>query len=204
MLELELADREGSLAAAERFGPIELKKISDLLYETQRELQEAKVAIEKLQRDAENRIDAPTLHQTRSHSVAPSAFRSRRPYVCLIIDGDANHFLPALLKAGGRGGEAAAERLKKEVSKFIAERRCIPQSCMVKVQIFMNRAGFVQTVHRHDQTPKNIINSCLDRFFQSQPTWDLVDTGSLRESADTKIKGTIVPRRDHLCRKKLT
>jgi hypothetical protein len=53
----------------------------------------------------------------------------------------------------------------------------------------MNRTGFVETVSRHDQTPKCVIDCCLDRFFQSQPTWDLVDTGAPRESADTKIKG---------------
>ena len=119
--------------------------------------------------------------------------------MCLIIDGDANHFLPMLLKAGAAGGNEAAQRLKREISNFIAARRHIPQSCVVKVQIFMNRTGFVDTVHRIDHTAKHLINSCLDHFFQTQPTWDLVDTGALRESADTKIKGMIALQRKVLC-----
>lgn len=190
-LELDLANRHRSLAVSERKRDFEIKEISSALDETRMRLEDAKFVIDKLLQERVTRLDAPpTSLQTRSRSVPRSSLCSRRPYVCVIIDGDANHFLPALLKAGGRGGEAAAERLKQEVSKFIAERRYIPQSCVIKVQIFMNRSGFVDTVNRHDKTPKNVIDSCLDRFFQSQPTWDLVDTGGLRESADTKIKGT--------------
>jgi hypothetical protein len=107
------------------------------------------------------------------------------------VDGDANLFLPELLRAGARGGEAAAERLKQEVFKFVMARRKIPQSCKIKLQIFMNRTGLVETLSTFDRTAKDDINACLDRFFQSQPTWDLIDTGPLRESADTKIKGMI-------------
>jgi len=106
------------------------------------------------------------------------------------VDGDANLFLPELLRAGARGGEAAAERLKQEIFKFLLARRQIPQSCKIKLQIFMNRTGLVETLSTFDHTAKQDINACLDRFFQSQPTWDLIDTGPLRESADTKIKGT--------------
>ena len=125
-----------------------------------------------------------------SESAGPYGLRSRRPYVCLIIDGDANQFLPELFHAGARGGEVAAERVKREVSSFVAERRCIPQSCALKVQVFMNRVGFVDVVSRRDRIPKDLVNACLNRFFQSQPSWDLVDTGGLKESADTKIRGT--------------
>jgi hypothetical protein len=127
--------------------------------------------------------------QAERESISPLGLRSRRPYVCLIIDGDANHFLPALLQAGGCGGEVAAERVKREGSQFVAERNYIPQSCILKVQVFMSRAGFVDFVSRCDRIPKDLINACLNRFFQSQPYWDLVDTGGLKESADTKIKG---------------
>lgn len=129
--------------------------------------------------------------QDKSESEGPARLTSCRPYVCLLIDGDANHFLPELMRAGGRGGEVAAERLRQEVSKFIAERRYIPRSCLLKLQVFMNRTGYLNTVNQCDKIPKDVIDSCLDRFFQSQPLWDLVDTGGLKESADTKIKGTI-------------
>lgn len=193
-LELQHVHEGHSLGAAETPQDMEVKQISDALGETRMGLEDAKVVINKLLEERATSTNAPYLLGTRTEPVARSALQSRRPYVCVIIDGDANHFLPQLLRAGAHGGEATAERLKQEVSKFIAARLHIPHSCTVKLQIFMNRSGFVDTVHKYDQTARNIINACLDRFFQSQPTWDLVDTGGLQESADTKIKGTIALR----------
>jgi hypothetical protein len=190
-LELDIVHKEHRAAAEEKIQEAKINEISKALVETRMQLEAAHVFIDQVLRETPSRPNAPSSRATSSVSSSRLALHSRRPYVCVIIDGDANHFHPALLKAGGRGGEAAAERLKQEVFKFIAERGNIPFSCVVKVQIFMNRAGFVETVSRHDQMPKCVIDCCLDRFFQSQPTWDLVDTGVLRESADTKIKGLI-------------
>ena len=176
LLELELKKKDQSLAAA--------NESSD------RDTRALPIAPDAIADSTEGR--GLESFQGRSVSASPVALSSRRPYVYLIIDGDANHFLPELLQAGGRGGEIAAERLKQEVSKFVAVRRYIPQSYTLKVQIFMNRQGFVDTMNQYDKIPKDHINACLNRFYQSQPTWDLVDTGGLRESADTKLKGTTI------------
>lgn len=193
-LELELLRKERSSVTAERARELRIKEPSPMLDETHIGSEEAKLVIEKLQQDRVTEAQTSGSRVTsRSSTLGKEAgIGSRRPYVCLIIDGDANHFPADLIKAGWWGGEAAAARLKQEVSKFIAQRKNIPQSCMVKVQVFMNRSGYVETIHRADHTPKDLINACLDRFFQTQPAWDLVDTGSLRESADTKIRGTYI------------
>lgn len=198
-LDLELANRSRSLVLTKGARDMEVKENPSLLNETLMRLEEANAIIDKLLQERSTRLVTPNLPRFRSEPVPRSALRSHRPYVCLIIDGDANHFLPALYQAGGRGGEAAAERLKQAICGYIAERRDIPQYCLIKVQIFLNRSGFVETVSQHDRTPRHLINACLDRFFQSQPTWDLVDTGPLRESADTKIKGTVDLRRRSAC-----
>ena len=170
--ELEIRDRD--LAAARDNADRDIKPFSEVLHES----------------SDRSKHHERTFLLDRSESVASAGVCSRRPYICLIIDGDANHFLPELLQAGGRGGEMAAERIRREVSKFVAGRRHIPQSYVLKVQVFMNRRGFLSTVSQCDRIPRDLIDSCLDRFFQSQPSWDLVDTGGLKESADTKIKGT--------------
>ncbi len=190
-LELDFKHKDRGLVTAGRVRDMEIQEISDVLQETRCRLQEAKTVINNLLQEKALAKEGIILSQARSASVVRSATCSRRPYVCVIIDGDANHFPPELFRAGGRGGEAAAERLKHEVSRFITERTYIPRSCMIKVQVFMNRSGFVNTVYSLDHTPKELINSCLDRFFQSQPMWDLVDTGPRQESADTKIKGNV-------------
>lgn len=190
-LELNFGHKDRGLVTAERVRDMEVPGISDVLEKTRHGLEEANIVIDKLLQEKAPRMEGRILSQARLASAVRSATCSRRPYVCVIIDGDANHFLPELLRAGGHGGEAAAERLKHEVFQFITERTYIPRSCTIKVQVFMNRSGFVNTVYSLDHTPKELINSCLDRFFQSQPMWDLVDTGGRQESADTKIKGNI-------------
>lgn len=187
-LELQLEAKARDLTGA---GTAQDRNVSaEALEETRIGGKEADAVDEKVLQERATISCARKGSQGRTDSATTrTTLRSRRPYVCVIIDGDANHFLPALLQAGARGGEVAAERVKQEVSQLIAERPHIPDTYALKVQVFMNRQGYVDTIIRYDKTPKDLIDSCLDRFVQSQPTWDLVDTGGLRESADTKVKG---------------
>jgi hypothetical protein len=200
-LELELAEVKRRLTVTENERNREVKRISDALNETRGRLEEAKSLNDKVLQEKVTRIWPPDVPQTSSPSSARRALASPRPYVCVIIDGDANHFLPELLKGGRPGGELAAQRVKEEVFKFVAARpQKIPQTCKIKLQMFMNRSGYVETIHKHHQIAKQLIDGCLDRFFQTQPLWDLVDTGGLRESADTKVKGTsTLSRRSAYC-----
>jgi hypothetical protein len=191
-LETELCENEAKLASITAALDRANQDATGLLVRATGTAEQYSGIIAQLRRN--NSAQSPARNPSRCQAEATGylALRSRRPYVYVIIDGDANHFLPSFLKAGSRGGEFAAASLKREVSAFVKQRKHIPQSCSVKVQLFMNREGFVDTVNRYEKIEKHVINQCLDRFFQSQPTWDLVDTGCLRESADTKIKGAFL------------
>lgn len=192
-LKAQLEEKGHDLVAAKAAKERDIEAVLSTLDETRSRVGEAEVVIDRLLQERAARCNRRAETHIHGGSAIEIALCSRRPYVVVIIDGDANHFLAMLLKGGARGGELAAERFKQQVGKFVAERSHIPKSFVLKVQVFMNRKGFVDTVHRYDHIPRETINQCLDRFFQSQPTWDLVDTGGLRESADTKIKGIGVP-----------
>jgi hypothetical protein len=148
--ELKFRKKEQSIIAAEREAETEIECLSAALEESRLRCEEASSIIDALLKKGASSIEGPSSCPTTSETIARAGLGSRKPFAGMIINGDANHSHPELLKSGWSGGELAAARFKQELSRFVGERKQLPEGCAIKVQIFMNCSGYVDTVSKAD------------------------------------------------------
>ncbi|KAF8516216.1 hypothetical protein BU17DRAFT_93042 [Hysterangium stoloniferum] len=100
------------------------------------------------------------------------ALKDDNPLVLCLIDGDGNIFAPQLVSLGRQGGGHAAQLLTKGITDHFTEdtQTDAPLSISHRTQIWVSFEGFVMG------------------FNEASPLFSIIDVGSGKDAADTKVK----------------
>ena len=114
--------------------------------------------------------------------------------VLCLIDGDGSIFLPGLLSIGHAGGIQAVERLKSGITNHI-EALSNPPTGPVKIwlTIYCNLSGLRDTLIEGHHCSDKQYDAFIEGFNNGDPLFSIVDVGSVKEGADTKLKGLSRP-----------
>ena len=125
------------------------------------------------------------------------SWKDDNPLVIVLIDGDGHIFHQDLIQQGQAGGRSAAGKLKRgiithleslyDAADDLPAASTIGRS-QVWVSIYCNISGLVDVlVSQGICTPDTFHSFCVG-FNQASPLFSIVDAGSGKEAADTKIK----------------
>lgn len=107
----------------------------------------------------------------------------------MLIDGDGAIFTPQLITLGQSGGHKAAKQLSDSIKEYILSLGEIRQF-QLSVYIFFNKRGLLDTFGRCSyHSAKLRLEDFVTGFNQATERFIMVDVGSGKEAADSKIKG---------------
>ncbi|CAG9944330.1 unnamed protein product [Clonostachys rosea f. rosea IK726] len=127
--------------------------------------------------------------QQRAQVYENEYFRLRQghvsnPYIAILIDGDGLIFQDKFVKGGVEGGKKAAQALRDAVAEQCNEME-ISAKVVTSIRT-LSKALIQDGVIEHWAELKDFTLG----FTQSQPSFEFIDVGCDRESAETKIKET--------------
>jgi len=115
--------------------------------------------------------------------------KNQNPLILCVIDGDTNVFSQSLLSQGHQGGRQAAQELTKGIAEFLSQE---------EIQVFGRLSFWVTVYVNKRELLNNLVGEGLctaDQFeaftsglSQASPRFLVVDVGTGKDGADTKIK----------------
>ena len=109
--------------------------------------------------------------------------------LCL-IDGDGNIFSPELVSTGHTGGGQAAHLLNRGITQHLKTLTgTSTKNPQIWVTIYCNLTGLRDTFINYHHCTVEQYNAFIDGFNMAAPLFSIVDAGSSKEAADTKLKG---------------
>jgi len=116
--------------------------------------------------------------------------------VLCVIDGDGNIFSSELLSQGRIGGAYAAQLITKGITERLEETEdrvgdssSISGRAQIWVSVYCNKSGLQETVTRLKLCTPEQFDAFVTGFNQASPLFSIIDVGSGKEAADSKIKG---------------
>ncbi|KAK0198428.1 hypothetical protein F5146DRAFT_90024 [Armillaria mellea] len=112
------------------------------------------------------------------------------PLILALLDGDGNIFTDELLRQGQAGGRHAAMMLTKGLTDHTAkvDARMSARS-RVWLTVYCNKQGLSDTLIANDVCTSEQFEAFFLGFNQAAPLFSIIDVGTGKEAADTKIKG---------------
>ncbi|XP_006460197.1 hypothetical protein AGABI2DRAFT_191961 [Agaricus bisporus var. bisporus H97] len=108
--------------------------------------------------------------------------------VVVLLDGDGAIFTPQLIALGQSGGHQAAIKLSDSIKDHILSLDEIDQF-QLSVFVFFNKKGLFDTFYRCSfHSAKARLDDFVAGFNQASDRFVMVDVGSGKEAADSKIK----------------
>lgn len=107
----------------------------------------------------------------------------------MLLDGDGVIFLPHLISLGQAGGQKAAAVLSEGIKEHL---RILGEICQVQISvyIFFNKQGLSKTLgHCSYHGARIRFDSFVAGFNQATERFMMVDVGSDKEAADSKMRG---------------
>ena len=126
--------------------------------------------------------------------------------MCL-IDGDGNIFSPSLLAQGQTGGLNAAQRLVEHIKEYLLDEDSLSSSTYeLFIYCFLHKKGLVETLAKAGYADASEqFDEFVTGFNQAGHRFLMVDVGSGKENADSKLRGRSLavtcPRVSHLTRR---
>lgn len=114
------------------------------------------------------------------------------PLIVCLIDGDGSIFLPELINQGQAGGRTAAQLLNKGLVDHLAKNQGDNTSASrgkVWLTVYCNKQGLSDTLNAANLAAPEAFEAFVVGFNQASPLFSIVDAGSGKEAADSKIKG---------------
>ena len=109
--------------------------------------------------------------------------------LCL-IDGDGNIFSPELVSAGHTGGAQAAHHLNRGIVEHLKTLTGTPtKNPQIWITIYCNLNGLRDTFLNLHHCTVEQYDAFIEGFNMAAPLFSIVDVGSSKEAADTKLKG---------------
>ena len=109
--------------------------------------------------------------------------------LCL-VDGDGNIFSPELISAGHTGGAQAALLLNRGIMEHLKTLTGTPaKNPQIWLTIYCNLIGLRETFINHHHCAVEQYDAFIEGFNKAAPLFSIVDVGSSKEAADTKLKG---------------
>ncbi|KAH9946643.1 hypothetical protein B0H21DRAFT_778993 [Amylocystis lapponica] len=120
------------------------------------------------------------------------ALREDNPLILCLIDGDGNIFSQDLITLGQVGGRQAAMLLTKGLTDHLASidpsDAATPGRGQVWLTIYCNKSGLLETLLGNNVCTTEQFDAFVIGFNQASPLFAIVDVGSGKEAADSKIK----------------
>lgn len=124
------------------------------------------------------------------NAILIAATQEDNPLIVCLIDGDGNIFSQDLLRYGLPGGRQAAALLTKGLNDHLEN---IDSSDAGRAQlwltIYFNKTGLLETLTQNHVCDAEQFEAFVMGFNQASPLFSMVDVGSGKEAADSKIKG---------------
>ena len=107
----------------------------------------------------------------------------------MLLDGDGAVFLPPLISLGHAGGQKAAVALSEGIKEHL---RTLGDTCQVQISvyIFFNKQGLSKTLgHCSYHGARIRFDDFVAGFNQATERFMMIDVGSDKEAADSKMRG---------------
>jgi len=112
------------------------------------------------------------------------------PLVMCLVDGDGNIFSPELVFTGVTGGAQAALLLNRGITEHLKTLEGTPtKNPQIWLTIYCNLNGLRETFTNHHHCSLEQYDAFVEGFNKASPLFSIVDVGSSKEAADTKLKG---------------
>ncbi|KAK0233206.1 hypothetical protein IW262DRAFT_1329215 [Armillaria fumosa] len=117
------------------------------------------------------------------------SIKEDNPLILALVDGDGNIFTDELLRQGQAGGRNAAMMLTKGLTDHTAtvDPRVSARS-RVWLTVYCNKQGLSDTLITNDVCTSEQFEAFFLGFNQAAPLFSIIDVGTGKEAADTKIK----------------
>ncbi|KAK0465147.1 uncharacterized protein EV420DRAFT_1512997 [Desarmillaria tabescens] len=117
------------------------------------------------------------------------SLKEDNPLILALVDGDGNIFSEELLRQGQAGGRNAAMMLTKGLTDYTAavDARISARS-RVWLTVYCNKQGLSDTLVANDVCTSEQFEAFFLGFNQAAPLFSIIDVGTGKEAADTKIK----------------
>ncbi|KAK0208328.1 hypothetical protein DFS33DRAFT_1302785 [Desarmillaria ectypa] len=138
--------------------------------------------------NAENQTDLLQKEVAHSQQMLES-LKEDNPLILALVDGDGNIFSEELLRQGQAGGRNAAMMLTKGLTDYTAtvDTRISARS-RVWLTVYCNKQGLSNTLIANDICTSEQFEAFFLGFNQAAPLFSIIDVGTGKEAADTKIK----------------
>lgn len=111
----------------------------------------------------------------------------------MLLDGDGAIFAPSLIGLGKAGGHQVASQLAGSIKDYVHSLDKTRQFQLV-VYIFFNKRGLAETLSRCGHYLAGArLEDFVTGFNQATERFMMIDVGSGKEAADSKIKSTVIP-----------
>ena len=112
------------------------------------------------------------------------------PLVMCLVDGDGNIFSPELVCTGHTGGAQAAMLLNRGIMEHLKTLEGTPtKNPQIWLTIYCNLNGLRDTFTNYHHCSLDQYDAFVEGFNKAAPLFSIVDVGSSKEAADTKLKG---------------
>lgn len=117
---------------------------------------------------------------------------NRGAFTMVLLDGDGMIFNDQYLRAGEHGGRDAATTLSEHLRNYFQiSVKDLPPDFKVIVRIYVNLKGLSEVCYRGGITENvTLLESFFKGFTGSKILYDVIDVGTGKERADSKIAGT--------------
>lgn len=139
-------------------------------------------------------MEPPPHNTSRLDSPFHIPAQEGNPLVLCLVDGDGNIFSPELISAGHTGGSQAATLLNRGIMEHLKTLTDTPtKNPQIWLTIYCNLNGLRDTVTNHHHCSIEQYDDFIEGFNKAAPLFSIVDVGSSKEAADTKLKGLDLP-----------
>ncbi|KAF9643842.1 hypothetical protein BDM02DRAFT_3122850 [Thelephora ganbajun] len=178
-----------------------LRRQSDLFRVTVEQNEELKAENEELQRQVhvwanahrvESALKKEAEKRTEELERKNRALTEDNPLVLCLVDGDGNIFAPELVSTGHTGGAQAALLLNRGVMEHLKTLTGTPtKNPQIWLTIYCNLNGLRDTLINHHHCTIEQYDAFVEGFNKAAPLFSIVDVGSSKEAADTKLKESL-------------
>ena len=110
--------------------------------------------------------------------------------VLCLVDGDGNIFSPELISAGHTGGSQAATLLNRGIMQHLKDKvEPSTKNPQIWLTVYCNLSGLRDAFVNHQHCTFEQYDAFVEGFNKAAPLFSIVDVGSSKEAADTKLKG---------------
>jgi len=112
--------------------------------------------------------------------------------VLCLVDGDGNIFSPELVSTGHTGGAQAGLLLNRGIMEHLKTLTgTSTKNPQIWLTIYCNLKGLRDTFINNHHCTVDQFDAFIEGFNKAAPLFSIVDVGSSKEAADTKLKGAV-------------